>query len=111
MAFVDMSMFKFAPRFHAGLNPDEFPAILQRGEQVLSRSERSAMLNILRGGSPSAVDPAHDGAGQAVVVNIYAMDAQSMRDAVARNRAVFLEPIFGELQRNGSLRSLMRSRL
>ncbi len=33
------SLFKGAPRFHGGLAPDEFPAILQTGEQVLSRQQ------------------------------------------------------------------------
>jgi hypothetical protein len=28
-----------APRLHDGLAPDEYPAILQRGERVLSRDE------------------------------------------------------------------------
>ena len=38
---VPMAMFRFAPRFHDGafLSPDEVPAILQRGERVLSREE------------------------------------------------------------------------
>jgi tape measure domain-containing protein len=31
---VDASLFHHAPRFHNGLRPDEFPAILQRGEKV-----------------------------------------------------------------------------
>ncbi len=33
------SLFANAPRFHSGLAPDEFPAILQTGEQVLSRRQ------------------------------------------------------------------------
>lgn len=32
-------LFASAPRLHSGLMPDEFPAILQRGERVLSRDE------------------------------------------------------------------------
>jgi phage-related minor tail protein len=38
---VPMAMFRFAPRLHDGafLSPDEVPAILQRGERVLSREE------------------------------------------------------------------------
>ncbi|PZP83449.1 MAG: hypothetical protein DI582_10970, partial [Azospirillum brasilense] len=31
------AMFATAPRFHNGLQPDEFPAILQKGETVLPR--------------------------------------------------------------------------
>jgi hypothetical protein len=38
---VPMATFRFAPRLHDGafLSPDEVPAILQRGERVLSREE------------------------------------------------------------------------
>jgi hypothetical protein len=41
MRFVPASVFRAAPRLHDGafLNPDEVPAILQRGERVLSREE------------------------------------------------------------------------
>ena len=39
-----MAMFRSAPRFHDGafLSPDEVPAVLQRGERVLSRAETLA---------------------------------------------------------------------
>jgi hypothetical protein len=35
------SLWRGAPRFHGGLSPDEFPAILQRGERVLSKEQAS----------------------------------------------------------------------
>lgn len=35
---VSPAVFANAPRFHSGLQPDEFPAILQRGEAVIPRS-------------------------------------------------------------------------
>lgn len=40
-ALVPAGVFRSAPRFHEGafLRPDEVPAILQRGERVLSREE------------------------------------------------------------------------
>jgi phage-related minor tail protein len=40
-AFAPAAVFRNAPRFHSGafLSPDEVPAILQRGERVLSRNE------------------------------------------------------------------------
>ncbi len=34
---VDPNMFRNAPRLHSGLSPDEFPAILQRGETVTQK--------------------------------------------------------------------------
>lgn len=39
---VSPNTFIAAPRFHNGLRPDEFPAILQRGEEVVPRNEVSA---------------------------------------------------------------------
>jgi|GEM_PF-3578518 len=36
---VPSSMFSGAPRFHDGLMPDEFPAILQRGEAVIPKNQ------------------------------------------------------------------------
>lgn len=35
---MPMGMFAGAPRFHSGLAPDEFPAILQRGEEVVPKN-------------------------------------------------------------------------
>jgi hypothetical protein len=37
MRLVPAGAFAGAPRLHNGLRPDEFPAILQRGETVLPR--------------------------------------------------------------------------
>lgn len=36
---VNPLLFSGAPRFHNGLAPDEFPAILERGEQVIPRGQ------------------------------------------------------------------------
>jgi hypothetical protein len=36
---VDPAMFQFAPRLHSGLRADEFPAILQRGEEVIPKTK------------------------------------------------------------------------
>lgn len=41
-------LFAGAPRLHSGLAPDEFPAILQGGEEVVSRSDRATILSELR---------------------------------------------------------------
>jgi hypothetical protein len=43
MRNVDSNVFQFAPRFHRGLMPDEFPAILQRGEGVFTKGQMAAM--------------------------------------------------------------------
>ena len=63
--------FAGAPRMHsggwAGLRPDEVPAILQRGERVLSRREAAGYGNGGNGGN--------------VTVNINARDAESFRQS------------------------------
>ena len=66
--------FAGAPRMHsggwAGLRPDEVPAILQKGERVLSRRELAA-----QGGSQQG------NGGQNIAVTINARDAQSFRQS------------------------------
>lgn len=65
---VNPAIFAGAPRFHSGgLAGDEIPAILQRGERVLSRSETASYD---RGGSPT------------IVFNV--KDAQSVRQSRAQ---------------------------
>lgn len=39
MVNVNPGLFANAPRFHKGLRPDEFPAILQKGETVIPRNQ------------------------------------------------------------------------
>lgn len=54
---VDMSLFNAAPRYHAGgiagLQPGEVPAILQRGEEVLTQKDPRHVAN--GGGQPRGV--------------------------------------------------------
>lgn len=65
---VPAMAFAAAPRMHgggwAGLRPDEVPAILQRGERVLSRREAQTY-----------------GTGGGVTININARDAESFRQS------------------------------
>ena len=65
MRSVPASGFAAAPRMHAGgwagLRPDEVPAILQRGERVLSRAEVAS--GIGRGGGSSGVSISIDARG------------------------------------------------
>ena len=44
---VPSLLFAGAPRFHNGLAPDEFPAILQRGETVIPKNGRGAGMNVI----------------------------------------------------------------
>lgn len=52
---VSPFMFAGAPRFHNGLAPDEFPAILQRGEQVTSAADVRAQRRGAGGGDSMQV--------------------------------------------------------
>lgn len=67
---IDTSLLMAAPRLHQGggwLGPDEYPAVLQRGERVLNRAQTREW----------------EGGGGAVV-NIYARDAESFRASRAQ---------------------------
>jgi len=67
--------FAGAPRMHsggwAGLRPDEVPAILQRGERVLSRREAAGY----------GADGRRGNGGTTVNVTIMARDAESFRQS------------------------------
>ena len=81
---VPAGVFASAPRFHDGayLKPDEVPAILQRGERVLSRKEARAFE---RG------DPRSSGAVVNVTIqtpNPTAFDASRTQIAAGLARAV-----------------------
>jgi len=93
----------YVPRFHFGaLAYDEVPAILQRGERVMSRDqnaifERLASLLNSRGDS---------GGGKQEVNNYYyinAVDAKSFADIVERNPGAITK-VIDEDQRRGSTR-------
>lgn len=99
---VSSAWFANAPRMHsggiAGLRPDEVPAILQRGEEVLSKSDPRNILN--GGGAPAAAAPAtpvrnvlavgddeianamSGAAGESVVLNILRRNAPTVRQYI-----------------------------
>ena len=66
---VSSSLFAAAPRLHDGLEPDEYPAILQRGERVIDRSRAGRRDN----------DPQPQ-----VNITIYALDGKSVEDVMYR---------------------------
>jgi hypothetical protein len=70
-------IFANAPRFHNGLMPDEFPAILQKGETVIPKNKR---LN----------------SGMNVTFNINTPNAQSFMESRGQIMAKFA----GEMQRH-----------
>jgi chromosome segregation ATPase len=71
---IPMAAFSFAPRLHNGLMPDEYPAVLQKGERVIPR-----------GG----------GAGNNITINIAAPNGRVDRESISAMRA----GLFAELNR------------
>lgn len=67
------------PRMHAGqwVGGDEYPAILQGGERVLSRAEVRRMGG---GGAVDAAASGRGGGGGTVVLNVSTIDAKTTRD-------------------------------
>ncbi len=68
-------IFAGSPRFHDGLMPDEFPAILQKGETVLPKNSKNSGMN--------------------VTMNISTPDAKSFSDS----RGQIMSKFAGEMQR------------
>jgi len=99
---ADPAWFLNAQRFHTGglpgLKPDEVPAILQKGEEVLTRDDPR---NVLNGGSGTqstsnqnlrivnVVDPAlardylESSAGEKVIMNLMQRNAESLRSILS----------------------------
>lgn len=75
---VDPRVFIGAPRFHTGLNSDEFATILQRGERVLTAQQDTRMGAALMGLTASAAN-SNRGGQQNVVFNIQTPNADSFQ--------------------------------
>lgn len=63
---VDMSMFSNAPRFHKGLMPDEFPAILKRKEGVFTEEQMKALGGASAAPKPNMTVNIHEAPGTSV---------------------------------------------
>ncbi|MFO1152745.1 MAG: hypothetical protein U1E42_03625 [Rhodospirillales bacterium] len=72
----DPRLFAMAPRLHGGLMPDEIPAILQRGEAVLTRRQQQAVGDGLRRGG--------DGRPVNVVMNVSTPDVGGFKASQAQ---------------------------
>ena len=91
---TNSSMFYNAPRLHSGLMPDEFPAILQRGETVIPKGKQETQ--------------------QKETVNynivIQAVDAKSFSDLTKRNPQAIIGPIVSAINdNNSSMRTSIRT--
>ena len=85
----------YVPRLHKGLASDEFPAILQSGERVLSRSEVTS-LDSTRG----------KGGDTNIVIN--AVDARSFQQLLWENRSALDSLVASSISVNGQTRKALR---
>ncbi|SFD52524.1 tape measure domain-containing protein [Pseudomonas citronellolis] len=105
---VSPAWFAAAPRYHSGgvsgLAPDEYPAILQKGEEVLTGDDPRNVMNGGLGAGQGGADPM-----QALTVNNY-VDAESFMGA-ALAKPAGQRMIMNVLRANSSqLKALMGSR-
>lgn len=81
---VSASLFSGAPRYHGGLKDKEFPAILERGERVLTANDNRRVMQALdraaqAGGIPTVGGGGMDHRPPMIVQNIYTPDHGSFR--------------------------------
>ena len=69
------SIFADAPRLHSGLGANEFPAILQGGEEVIPRNETGV----------TQIDAGGQQGGDNYTINIQALDSESFEEYLRRN--------------------------
>lgn len=75
-AVIPSSVMKGAPRFHSGLKNDEYAAILQKGERVLTRDQDKTNMKMLRN---SVEQPRSERMPVTVNYEIHTKDAGSFR--------------------------------
>jgi TP901 family phage tail tape measure protein len=92
---VNPNVFNFAPRFHDGMGSDEFPAVLQKGERVLTQNQdqrSTALMSRMAAalsnkstpaGSAPVTNPASgaQARGGHTTVNVYTPNASSFRSS------------------------------
>jgi hypothetical protein len=112
---MSLSSFVGAPKLHSGFAPDEFPAILQKGEMVIPRDIAKNALPYKAETKKSNIISASDQRGkdevQAMVfnLNINATDARSFHDLCKRNPEALTEPIENAIRGSKSLRHTIRT--
>ena len=87
---VAISAFRGAPKFHDGLNSDEFPAVLQRGERVLTNAQEQKTTSVMdrladavaakgSASTPQATPASMRAAGSRINMVVNTKDANSFR--------------------------------
>jgi tape measure domain-containing protein len=88
---VSPALFAGAPRFHNGLASDEYPAILQTGEDVISRRQKAQMRNAAATASASPAAPVQ------VVVQNYTGAPVKTQETTGAGGQRQLQVIVGEM--------------
>ena len=96
---VALSVLTGAPRFHSGLNSDEFAAILQRGERVLTANQNNQFIATMKG--LSAQGERRSSQAPTIVFNITTPNADSFQRSQAQIMARAGAMIGTAQRRNG----------
>lgn len=91
-------MFRFAPRFHDGLMPDEFPAVLQQGEGVFTKDQMHALGGALQTKSVPSM-----------TININDSDEAGVMKALPALRQTILDVFATDYAQNGITRKTVRT--
>lgn len=84
-----------APLFHSGgLASDEMPAILQKGERVLSKDQNKNFEMMM----------SRNAGGQPVIININTIDGESTAQWVSKNRNLFAAAVMSASSNNHPIR-------
>jgi hypothetical protein len=98
---ADPAIFVDAPRFHTGLGSDEYAAILQRGERVLTANQNDRTAATMSGLATKMQAGAQGGRGGNVVFNISTPNADSFRASQGQLAAKQQVEMRRLAQRNG----------
>lgn len=97
---VSAEMFRNAPKFHTGggLMPDEYPAILQKGEYVLNQSDTKAYL---AGRMASGAKTSSDASQQEIVINFFDSEGnkQTQKTKSDGKSNMNIDVVLGELDK------------
>jgi tape measure domain-containing protein len=98
---VNPAVFVGAPKFHTGLMPDEFAAVLKKGEGVFTQGQMRALGGMVANNSNRSQQPI-------IINNISAVDTQSFADAIKRNPHAVNTVVADSIKGNTELVGLIR---
>ncbi len=107
----DMSLLAGAPRLHSGLAADEYPAILQGGEEVISKSDRATILNELRSSKQQSGASSNSG-GESVSVKVVNQGSSPVKASTANakfdGKKWVLDVVLEDFSQGGSIWQMVR---